>query len=72
MAIENKNRNEREDASINVAEESREMEWKSKSYMASIFLGDFDLNIPMRNGEGYPEQDTEDKLEGDLSLIHIS
>ncbi|MEC7116965.1 MAG: acyl-CoA dehydrogenase family protein [Actinomycetota bacterium] len=71
MAIENKNRNEREDASINVAEESREMEWKSKSYMASIFLGDFDLNIPMRNGEGYPEQDPEDKLEGDKILSSI-
>ena len=46
MAIENKNRTAEEDASINVAEESREMEWKSKSYMGSIFVGDFDIDIP--------------------------
>lgn len=71
MAIENKNRTAEEDASINVAEESREMEWKSKSYMASIFLGDFDLSIPMRNGMGYPEQDPIDKSEGDRVLSKI-
>ena len=65
MAIENKNRTAEEDASINVAEESRETEWKSKSYMASIFVGDFDIDIPMRNGKGYPEQQPDDKLVGD-------
>ena len=71
MAIENKNRTAQEDASINVAEESRELEWKSKSYMASIFLGDFDLSIPMRNGKGYPEQEPLDKAEGDLVLAKV-
>ncbi len=71
MAIENKNRNAEEDASINVAEESRETSWKSKSYMASIFLGDFDITIPDRNGKGFPEQDTFDKLEGDKILARI-
>ena len=50
MAIENKNRTAEEDASINVAEESRETEWKTKSYMASIYLGDFDIYIQMRKG----------------------
>lgn len=65
MAIENKNRTLEEDASINVAEESRETTWKSKSYMASIFLGDFDMSIPFRNGVGFPEQDPADKVTGD-------
>ena len=72
MAIENKNRNAEEDASINVAEESRETEWKSKSYMASIFLGDFDISIPDRNGKGFPEQDKTDKAIGDEVLRKIS
>lgn len=72
MAIENKNRNAEEDASINVAEESRETEWKSKSYMASIFLGDFDTSIPDRNGKGFPEQDKTDKAIGDEVLRKIS
>ncbi len=71
MAIENKNRNAEEDASINVAEESRETSWKSKSYMASIFLGDFDVAIPDRNGMGFPEQDPADKLVGDEVLERI-
>ena len=71
MAIENKNRNADEDASINVAEESRETSWKSKSYMASIFLGDFDVAIPDRNGLGFPEQDSADKIAGDEVLEKI-
>ena len=71
MAIENKNRTAEEDASINVAEESRETEWKSKSYMASIFVGDFDIDIPMRNGAGYPSQEAEDKLIGDEACRKI-
>ena len=65
MAIENKNRSAAEDASISVAEESREGSWKSKSYMASFFVGDFDMSIPMRDGLGFPEQDAEDKRIGD-------
>ena len=71
MAIENKNRTAEEDASINVAEESREMEWKSKSYMGSIFVGDFDIDIPHRRGRGFPEQDPADKEIGDLILADI-
>ena len=61
MAIENKNRNEQEDASIEVAEESREHTWKSKSYMGSIFVGDFDINMAFP----FPEQDPNDKKIGD-------
>ena len=71
MAIENKNRTAEEDASINVAEESREMEWKSKSYMGSIFVGDFDIDIPHRSGRGFPEQDPVDKEVGDSILDDI-
>ena len=71
MAIENKNRTAEEDASINVAEESREMEWKSKSYMGSIFVGDFDIDIPHRSGRGFPEQDPADKAIGDRILDDI-
>ena len=71
MAIENKNRTAEADASINVAEESREMEWKSKSYMGSIFVGDFDIDIPHRSGRGFPEQDPVDKEIGDRILGDI-
>ena len=71
MAIENKNRNKAEDASINVAEESREMTWKSKSYMASIFLGDFDIDIPYQYGQGFPKQTAEDKEIGDKIISEI-
>lgn len=59
--IENKNRNKNEDASIAVAEESREESWKSKSYMASIFVGDFDIDMAFP----YPEQDPTDRKIGD-------
>ena len=61
MAIENKNRNAQEDASIEVAESSRESKWKSKSYMGSIFIGDFDINMAFP----FPEQDPVDKQIGD-------
>ena len=71
MAIENKNRTAEEDASINVAEESREMEWKSKSYMGSIFVGDFDINIPHRSGRVFPVEDPVDKAVGDRMLDDI-
>ena len=59
--IENKNRNKNEDASIAVAEESREQTWKSKSYMASIFVGDFDIDMAFP----YPEQEESDRKIGD-------
>ncbi len=59
--IENKNRNKEEDKSIAVAEESREADWKSKSFMASIFMGDLDVSMCFP----FPEQDAEDKAIGD-------
>ena len=43
--IENKNRTQDEAKSIQVAEESREMDWKSKSFMASMFMGELDLSL---------------------------
>ena len=59
--IENKNRSEAEDASIAVAEASRELDWKSKSYMASIFMGELDQSMILP----FPEQDRADRLIGD-------
>jgi len=59
--IENKNRSDAEDASIAVAEASRELDWKSKSYMASIFMGDLDQDMIFP----FPEQDPKDKAIGD-------
>ncbi len=59
--IENKNRSDAEDASIAVAEASRELDWKSKSYMASIFMGDLDQDMIFP----FPEQSDEDKAIGD-------
>jgi hypothetical protein len=55
--IENKHWNKQEAQSIAVAEESREEDWKSKSYMGSIFMGDFDLAMTFP----FPQQDPEDK-----------
>ena len=63
--IENKNRNKEEDKSIAVAEESREADWKSKSFMASIFMGDLDVSMCFP----FPEQDAEDRAIGDQWLI---
>ena len=59
--IENKNWNKEEAAAIAVAEESREEKWLSKGYMASIFMGDFDLSTVYP----YPFQESEDKKKGD-------
>ena len=59
--IENKNRNKEEDKSIAVAEESREADWKSKSFMASIFMGDLDVSMCYP----FPDQEAEDKAIGD-------
>ena len=60
--IENKNRNKLEDASIAVAEENRELDWKSKSFIGSIFMGDLDMSM----ADPYPLQTEPDKIEGDL------
>jgi len=59
--IENKNRNQEEDKSIAVAEDSRESDWKSKSFMASMFMGDLDVSMCYP----FPDQDAEDKAIGD-------
>ena len=59
--IENKNRNQEEDKSIAVAEDSRESDWKSKSFMASMFMGDLDVSMCYP----FPAQDPDDKAIGD-------
>ena len=61
IMIENKNRNKEEDNSIAVAEDSRESNWKSKSFMAAMFMGDLDVSMCYP----FPEQDPEDKGIGD-------
>lgn len=66
-AIENKNRNVEEAKSIDVAEDSRELDWKSKSFMASMFMGDIDMGMAYP----FPEQSPEDKAEGNAILEKI-
>jgi alkylation response protein AidB-like acyl-CoA dehydrogenase len=58
--IENKNWNKSEAASIAAVELSRES-WISKSYMASIFMGDFDTSL----ATPFPLQSPEDRKIGD-------
>ena len=65
--IENKNRNKEEDKSIAVAEDSRESDWKSKSFMASMFMGDLDVSMCYP----FPEQAPEDKAIGDEWVAKI-
>ena len=59
--IDNKNRNAEEAKSIQVAEESRELDWKSKSFMASMFMGDLDMTLAYP----FPDQSEIDRKEGD-------
>jgi alkylation response protein AidB-like acyl-CoA dehydrogenase len=59
--IENKNRNVEEAKSIQVAEESRELDWKSKSFMGSMFMGDLDVSLSYP----FPTQSEEDQKVGD-------
>ncbi len=65
--IENKNRNEEEAASIAVAEDNRELDWKSKSFMASMFMGDFDVAMCFP----FPAQDAADKAAGDAMCAKV-
>ena len=65
--IENKNRNKDEAASIAVAEDNRELDWKSKSFMASMFMGDLDMGMCFP----FPAQDPADKAEGDALLAKV-
>ena len=53
--IENKERNEDEQVALEVAEASRELDWKSKSFIASMFLGELDLGLC----DPFPEQGAE-------------
>ena len=64
MAIDNKHRNAEEAKSIDVAEDSRESDWKSKSFMGSMFMGELDMGLAYP----YPEQSAEDKAVGDEIL----
>lgn len=59
--IENKNRSAEEAKSVEVAEESRELDWKSKSYIASMFMGDLETSMIYP----FPFQDAADKAAGD-------
>ena len=65
--IENKNRNKEEAASIAVAEDNRELDWKSKSFMASMFMGDFDVSMCFP----FPAQDPADQAIGDALCAKV-
>jgi alkylation response protein AidB-like acyl-CoA dehydrogenase len=67
-AIENKHRTAEEATSVAFAEDNREMDWKSKSFMASLFMGDMDLAMAYP----FPEQSPEDKAVGDEILAEIN
>ncbi len=59
--IDNKNRSQEEDASIAVAEVSRELDWKSKSFIGSLYMGELDASMAFP----FPEQPAEDKAAAD-------
>lgn len=65
--IENKNRSAEEAKSIEVAEDNREVDWKSKSFIASIFMGDLDMSMCAP----FPEQDPEDRAAGDAIIAKV-
>ena len=59
--IENENRTKEENKSIELAEDNREVDWKSKSFMAQLFMGDLDVSMVYP----FPNQEAEDKAIGD-------
>jgi len=59
--LENKDRSAAEESSMAVAEDSREGEWKSKSFLSAIFLGDLDMSL----ASPFPTQSETDKKIGD-------
>ncbi|HYX34204.1 MAG TPA: acyl-CoA dehydrogenase family protein [Oligoflexus sp.] len=59
--LENTRRSAAEEQSMAVAEASREQEWKSKSLIASLFMGDFDMGLAFP----FPLQSSNDKAIGD-------
>jgi alkylation response protein AidB-like acyl-CoA dehydrogenase len=65
--IDNKNRTSEEDASIAVAETSRELDWKSKSFIASLYMGELDPAMCYP----FPEQDPADKAAADELIDQI-
>ena len=67
MAIDNKHRNAEEAKSIDVAEDSREAAWTSKSFMGSMFMGDLDMELAFP----YPEQPQADREIGDEIIARI-
>jgi hypothetical protein len=67
ILIDNKNRNTAEDNSIAVAELAREVDWKSKSFMAAMFMGDLDMSMCFP----FPEQSDGDRAIGDEICARI-
>jgi alkylation response protein AidB-like acyl-CoA dehydrogenase len=65
--IDNKNRTNEEDASIAVAETNRELDWKSKSFIASLYMGELDPGMCYP----FPEQDPADKAAADELIAKI-
>lgn len=65
--IDNKNRSQEEDASIAVAEVSRELDWKSKSFIGSLYMGDLDAGLAFP----FPEQSAEDKAAADDLIARV-
>lgn len=65
--IDNKNRSKDEDASVAVAELSRETDWKSKSFVASLYLGELDDQLCFP----FPEQPAEDKAAADDLIARL-
>ncbi|MFW7379104.1 MAG: acyl-CoA dehydrogenase family protein [Oligoflexus sp.] len=59
--LENKGRSAAEESSMVVAEDSRESEWKSKSFLGAIFLGDLDMSL----AHPFPIQSESDRQIGD-------
>jgi alkylation response protein AidB-like acyl-CoA dehydrogenase len=59
--VETSQRSTAEEQSMAVAEASREEVWKSKSFIGSLFMGEFDMSLAFP----YPLQDPEDKAIGD-------
>jgi len=65
--IDNAARSKEEDASVAVAELSRELDWKSKSFMASMFMGEVEDQLVFP----FPFQDEADKAEADDLLERL-
>lgn len=65
--IDNANRSKEEDASVALAELGRELTWKSKSFIGSMYMGDLDDQLCFP----YPEQAPADKAEGDELIAKV-